>query len=80
MQIGEIRKEIDSQRLSYGDLLELGYDDNKNLLIPEEDVHTMLDMIESKISDIRYMLEDITGLSEIEDIKIKIKDLEHGLY
>jgi len=44
------------------------------------DAERMKDDIEQRVSDIRNMLDEISGLSEIDDIKGKVKELERDLY
>ena len=65
---------------TYNDLIEYGYDDNKENLIPESTVKSVIDNIESDINVIRDMLEDIKGLSEIEEIKEMVNNLSEKLY
>lgn len=79
MKIGEIRKELSRQGLVYSELLDLGYDDDKKFLVPIEDVMDLIDKIEREVCDISYMLEDIEGLSEIDEIKTKVHELEYGV-
>lgn len=65
---------------TYNDLIEYGYDDNKENLIPESTVKSVIDNIESDINEIMGMLENIKGLSEIEEIKEKVDELSDKLY
>lgn len=65
---------------TYNDLIEYGYDDNKENLIPESTVKSVIDNIESDVNVIRDMLEGIRGLSEIEEIKEMINNLSGKLY
>lgn len=65
---------------TYNDLAKYGFDDNKENLIPESTVKTVIDNIESDINEIRGMLDDIKGLSEIEEVKEKISSLSLKLY
>ena len=60
---------------TYNDLIEYGHDDNKENLIPESTVKSVIDDIESDVNEIVGMLESIKGLSEIEEIKDKIEEL-----
>ena len=64
----------------YSDLAEYGYDDNKEDLIPKSTVESVIDNIESDVTEIRGMLDEISGLTEIENIKEKISELEEKLY
>lgn len=65
---------------TYNDLVEYGYDDNKENLIPESSVKSVIDDIESDVNEIRDMLDSINGLSEIEEIKDRINELSEKLY
>ena len=64
----------------YSDLVDYGYDDNKEELIPESTVKSVIDDIESDVNEIVGMLESIKGLSEIEEIKEKVDELNYKLY
>ena len=65
---------------TYNDLIEYGYDNNKENLIPESTVKSVIDNIESDVNVIRDMLEGIRGLSEIEEIKEMVNNLSRKLY
>ena len=65
---------------TYNDLIDYGYDDNKENLIPESTVKSVIDNIESDVNEIVGMLESIKGLSEIEEIKEKVDELSYKLY
>ena len=65
---------------TYNDLIEYGYDDNKENLIPESTVKSVIDNIESDVNVIIDMLEGIRGLSEIEEIKEMVNNLSEKLY
>ena len=65
---------------TYNDLIEYGYDNNKENLIPESTVKSVIDNIESDVNVIRDMLEGIRGLSEIEEIKEMVNNLSEKLY
>lgn len=65
---------------TYDDLAEYGFDDNKENLIPESTVKSVIDAIESDVNEIRDMLDGINGLSEIEEVKEKISSLSLKLY
>ena len=64
----------------YSDLVDYGYDDNKEELVPESTVKSVIDDIESDVNEIVGMLESIKGLSEIEEIKEKVDELSYKLY
>lgn len=65
---------------TYSDLAEYGFDDNKENLIPESTVKSAIDNIESDVNEIRDMLDEIKGLSEIDEAKEKISSLSMKLY
>ena len=65
---------------TYNDLIEYGYDDNKENLIPESTVKSVIDNIESDVNVIIDMLEGIRGLLEIEEIKEMVNNLSEKLY
>ena len=65
---------------TYNDLIEYGYDDNEENLIPESSVKSVIDDIESDVNEIRDMLDGIKCLSEIEEIKDRINELSEKLY
>lgn len=65
---------------TYSDLAEYGFDDNKENLIPESVVKSVIDDIESDVNEIRDILDDIKGLSEIDEAKEKISSLSIKLY
>lgn len=65
---------------TYNDLTEYGFDDNKENLIPESTVKSVIDDIEADVNEIRDMLDDIKGLSEIDEVKEKILSLSLKLY
>jgi methyl-accepting chemotaxis protein len=44
------------------------------------DVESMLDEIEEKVKEISDMLDEITGLAEIDEIKAKAQQLSKDLY
>jgi hypothetical protein len=85
-----IRKEIDMASeyrdtvaqgaLTYDNLIDYGYDDNKESLIPEDTVKGVLDTIEDNINELVGLLEDVEGLSEIDVVKSKLKELSYKLY
>jgi len=65
---------------TYTDLVEYGYDDNKENLIPESTVKSVIDDIESDVNEIRDYLDEIKGLTEIDEIKEKVFILSERLY
>ena len=65
---------------TYDDLSEYGFDNNKENLIPESNVESVIDDIESDVNEIRDMIDDIKGLSEIDEVKEKISSLSQKLY
>lgn len=77
--ISKYRNEV-LDSYTYNDLIEHGYDDNKENLIPESSVKSVIDNIESDVNEIRDMLDGIKGLSEIEEIKDRINELSEKLY
>lgn len=77
--IGKYRNEA-LDGYTYNDLVNYGYDDNKEDLIPESVVKSVIDNIESDVNVIRDMLDDIRGLSEIEEIKEMVNNLSEKLY
>ena len=73
------RKEI-TQGFEYGELVEFGYDDGKEILIPESAVVSVINDIECDVNDIIDMLSNITGLTEIDNIKVELENLSLKLY
>lgn len=65
---------------TYNDLEEYGYDDNKEILIPKSIVESVIDKIESDVNEIRDLIDEIKGLTEIDEIKDKISLLSRKLY
>ncbi len=65
---------------AYADLADYGYDDNKENLIPESTVKSVIDDIESDVNEIEDLLDEIKGLTEIDEIKEKISILSERLY
>lgn len=59
-------------RYTYSDLEVYGFNKNKENLIPESTVKSVIDDIESDVNEIKDMLDDIKGLSEIDEVKEKI--------
>ncbi len=64
----------------YADLAEYGYDDNKENLIPESTVKSVIDDIESDVNEIEDLLDEIKGLTEIDEVKEKVSALSEKLY
>lgn len=65
---------------TYDDLAEYGYANNKESLIPESIIESVINDIESDVNEIRNMLDDIKGLSEIDEVKEKLSSLSQKLY
>lgn len=78
--IGEFRNTIKSEGINYDELADSGYDDGKELLLPESTIKGVLDAIEDDVNKIAGLLEDVVGLSEIDEVKEKLKDLSYKLY
>lgn len=76
----EYRNTIDREALKYNELIDHGYDDCKEFLIPETAVKGVLDTVEDNVNEIVNLLEDIEGLSEIDTVKTKLKELSYKLY
>jgi hypothetical protein len=74
------RQTISSDGCTYSSLVDYGYDDNKESLIPESTVKGVLDSIEDNVNELANLLEDIEGLSEIDLVKSKLKELQYKLY
>ena len=77
--VGKYRKTA-TDGFTYNDLVNYGYDNGKEDLIPVGTVIDVLDCIESDIRDISYLLNKIEGLSEIDEVKNKLTALEEKLY
>lgn len=77
--IGEYRKRA-TDGFTYDDLINYGYDDGKEDLIPVSTVENVLDAIESDVKDLSYLLSKIEGLSEIDEVKDRLEVLEEKLY
>lgn len=65
---------------SYGDLVDYGYDDGKEQLVPESTVVGVIDQIETDVNEIKDLLDNISGLTEIDEIKEKVNELSLKLY
>ena len=64
----------------YSDLIDYGYDDNKEDLIPKSTVTGVIDKIETDVNEIIQMLEGISGLTEIDEAMLKLSVLSRKLY
>ena len=64
----------------YSDLVDYGYDDNKEELIPQSTVESVINDIESDVDEIESLLDSILGLTEVDEIKEKVKELAEKLY
>lgn len=76
----EYRRLVESSGLKYSELIDYGYDDNKETLIPEHVVINIVNELEHDVNTVLDMLHDITGLKEIDDIKDELKELSLKLY
>ena len=54
--------------------------DEENLFLSIDDVQEIMDDIEQDVVEIRDKLEEIEGLSEIEEIKDLVRKLANQLY
>ena len=77
--VGKYR-EAATDGFTYNDLVNYGYDDGKEDLIPVSFVSDVLDAIESDVRDVIHLLSGIDGLSEINEVKYKLYTLEEKLY
>lgn len=64
----------------YNELVDSGYDDNKEVLIPLSTIEGVINDIESDVNEIRDLLSEIQGLAEIDEIKEKVEELSTKLY
>ena len=64
----------------YSDLIDYGYDNNKEELVPQSTIESVINDIESDVDEIEALLDNISGLTEIEEIKDKVKELAEKLY
>lgn len=64
----------------YSDLSEYGYDDDEEVLVPKSTVINAIDGIESDVNEIIKLLEDISGIEIIDEVKEKLKTLSEKLY
>jgi uncharacterized protein YllA (UPF0747 family) len=74
------REYINKEAYQYSDLVEYGFDNNKEELIPKSVVIQIIDKIESDVNDINHMLEPIEGLTELDEIKEQVSELSTELY
>lgn len=79
MKVGKYREKA-TDGFTFNDLVNYGYDNGKEDLIPISIVNDVLDLIESDVKDIVYLLDGIKGLSEIDEIKNRLGILEKMLY
>ena len=77
--IGKYRNEV-LDGYTYNDLVNYGYDDGKEDLIPKSVVENVIDNIECDINEIKNMLVCIEGPSEVDEIKEKLNELSEKLY
>lgn len=69
------------ERLHYSDRTVTEEDvDEENVFLSVNDVQDIIDDIEQNIVEIRDKLEEIQGLSEIEEIKDLVRKLANQLY
>lgn len=64
----------------YNELVDSGYDDNKEVLIPLSIIEGVINDIELDVKDIKYLLDGISGLTEIDEIKQKVDELAAKLF
>ena len=64
----------------YNELVDSGYDDNKEVLIPLSTIEGVINDIESDVNEIRDLLSEIQGLAEFDEIKEKVEELSTKLY
>ena len=77
--VSKYRKKI-SNGFTYDDLKYYGYDNGKEDFVTVSSVTNVLDLIESDVREISDLLNKISGLTEIDEIKCKVKLLEEKLY
>lgn len=65
---------------AYSEMTDYGFDNDKTRFVEEDEVIKMIDDFETKIKEIESLLDPIEGLSEIEDIKVKVKELVNLVY
>ena len=64
----------------YNELVDYGYDDNKEVLIPLRKIESVINYIESDVKDIKSLLDGISGLTEIDEIKQMVDELATKLF
>ena len=64
----------------YNELVDYGYDDNKEVLIPLSTVESVINDIESDVKEIEYLLDGVGGLDLIDEVKQKLDTLTTKLY
>ena len=64
----------------YNELVDYGYDDNKEVLIPLSTVESVINDIESDVKEIEYLLAGISGLTEVDEIKQRVDELTTKLF
>lgn len=78
--LSKYRNEATKDGMLYDELIDYGYDNNKENLIPESSVVSVINDIESDVNEIQDLLDEISGLTEIEEIKGKVNELSEKLY
>lgn len=76
----EYRDDISNSGMFYSELSDYDCDNDEEKLILESDVMRVINTIESNVGEIIDMLENIKGLSEIDEAKEKLKELSEKLY
>ena len=79
---GEYRKDVMCNELQVQEIIE---DGGRNYGLTEkylskDEVEEVVDNIERDVNEIKDLLDDISGLTEIEEIKDKIKNLSDKLF
>lgn len=64
----------------YNKLVDYGYDDNKEVLIPLSTVESVINDIESDVKEIEDLLDGVGGLDLIDEVKQKLDALTTKLY
>lgn len=65
---------------SYNELVDYGYDDNEEVLIPLSTIESVINDIESDVKYIESLLDCISGLTEIDEIKQNVNELATKLF
>jgi len=73
------RKQTENLRVTYDDIVN---DENYKgkEFVELSDAMAAIDYIEGDLSEVINILEDIEGLSEIDDVKCKLKKLSYNVY